>query len=439
MRSGSAGVGRIFFGKVTISNVGRLCIAIGVIAACIFGGLSFSTLARARGPQQLFQQLAGGAPLTDQELERLREMITPQNEAPEASSKFRFDEGVIRTLLLCATVGTLLFSVGLSVGLLIERRSRAATASALDANRALNMFVDLFQAANNVQGDVSKAREFVSQVTHIANAAKEANAKQPNDSNGDDTTQLLKRLVGDNRHLQKRLDEAESTLKEQAGSLEKYLTEARTDGLTRLPNRRAFDDELNRRWAEFRRYNKAFCVLLIDVDNFKLFNDTFGHLAGDAVLAGVAQALQATMRQTDLVARYGGEEFAVVVGATGPKEAALAAERARLAIEAAIHEVDGQVMQVTASCGIAQIATGEGLAELVKRADDALYASKHGGRNRSHWHDGRECQLIQHSEVLAIALPNNASNKLAGMTGIPPEFQQVCAALTNQLDAVLKE
>src|SRR6185503_7619557 len=106
----------------------------------------------------------------------------------------------------------------------------------------------------------------------------------------------------------------------------------RTDALTGLANRRAFDDELNRRFAEWQRRKTMFSLLILDVDHFKKFNDTHGHQAGDAVLTGVAATLRQTFREMDLVARYGGEEFAAILPVTNLTEALRAAERARAAI-----------------------------------------------------------------------------------------------------------
>ena len=102
---------------------------------------------------------------------------------------------------------------------------------------------------------------------------------------------------------------AEETLREQSEELEAVVTQAHTDSLTGLPNRRSFDAELDRRLAEFRRKGTPLSILLIDVDHFKNFTDQYGHLVGDRVLRLVAQTLQESTRDSDLATRFGGEEF----------------------------------------------------------------------------------------------------------------------------------
>ena len=100
--------------------------------------------------------------------------------------------------------------------------------------------------------------------------------------------------------------------------MQTLLAETRTDALTLLANRRAFDDELAKRCAEFRRQGRTFSLTIVDVDRFKNFNDTYGHRAGDEVLRNVAKVLRRKMRETDIVARYGGEEFAIIHPGTEP-------------------------------------------------------------------------------------------------------------------------
>jgi len=175
--------------------------------------------------------------------------------------------------------------------------------------------------------------------------------------------------------------------------------EARTDALTLLPNRRAFDEELARRIAEADRCGGHFCAIMIDIDRFKPFNDQYGHPAGDEALRILGRALGRTMRQMDLVARYGGDEFAAIMPATSLDDAESGATRIREAIEKSVVHFEGQVLQITVSIGLAQRLPGEDGLSLIKRADKALYAAKQAGRNCVHWHDGKQSYPVAHGET----------------------------------------
>ena len=176
---------------------------------------------------------------------------------------------------------------------------------------------------------------------------------------------------------------------------------AATDGLTGVANRRRFDEALEQEWGSARRAGDALALLMIDVDHFKAFNDLYGHLAGDACLASLAQAMSsACLRPADLVARYGGEEFAVLL----PKTAQVGAEHVAHAILEAVdalaiaHEGSATAAHVTVSVGIASCdadstcwlpvsvdrASPRYIAkDLVRAADKALYAAKNAGRDRA--------------------------------------------------------
>ena len=140
-------------------------------------------------------------------------------------------------------------------------------------------------------------------------------------------------LVEANDRMQRQLVSADEKLQEQARQIESHAAEARTDALTNLPNRRAFDDEMTRRLAGSRRHGWTFSVFMMDVDHFKSLNDTHGHQAGDEVLRGLGKVLQNTAREADMIARYGGEEFAAVLPDTTVDDATIGAERFRQAIE----------------------------------------------------------------------------------------------------------
>jgi diguanylate cyclase (GGDEF)-like protein/PAS domain S-box-containing protein len=164
----------------------------------------------------------------------------------------------------------------------------------------------------------------------------------------------------------KRLEEDREEL------LQRVEAMARTDALTGLPNRRAWDDELDRELARAKRQGHPLAVVMLDLDRFKDFNDANGHQGGDRLLAEIGGTWRTHLRVSDLVARYGGEEFAALLPACPPDEAIAAIERLRVAIP------EGQ----TCSAGIAYWDGAESAEALIGRADAALYEAKRTGRDR---------------------------------------------------------
>lgn len=168
---------------------------------------------------------------------------------------------------------------------------------------------------------------------------------------------------------------AENQTKELAAKMEQL---ANTDGLTGLRNRRSFFEISDLELKKSHRYLKPMSVVIFDVDHFKMFNDTYGHQAGDDVLRQVATVAADVSRDSDVPARYGGEEFVVLLTETGLDSAMIAAERLRSAIESRV-KAD---RKVTASFGVASLSPEiRGVDQLIQLADEALYASKAAGRN----------------------------------------------------------
>ncbi|HEY3966697.1 MAG TPA: GGDEF domain-containing protein [Planctomycetaceae bacterium] len=198
-------------------------------------------------------------------------------------------------------------------------------------------------------------------------------------------------LLEANRQLQHDLETAKEELQVQRRQLDSYMAEALTDALTGLANRRKFDQELNRRFAQWKGGGTPLSLVLVDVDHFKSFNDEHGHVAGDAILHEVAHVLLDNVRANDLVARYGGEEFGIILPGTTLEEARPIAERIRGSVASHTFQFGDAETAVTVSAGVAQAILTNDSEVLVTRADTALYAAKDSGRDCCHVHDGQGC------------------------------------------------
>ncbi len=186
------------------------------------------------------------------------------------------------------------------------------------------------------------------------------------------------------RKLKKLVDERTRALKEVNESLQLL---ANSDGLTRIGNRRMFEKFLADEWHRAIRFRTKISLILLDIDHFKLYNDTYGHLVGDECLKTVAEGLLSTIhRPTDLVARFGGEEFAIILGGTDMPGALTIAQEAMEKIRELdiVHESSPTDGKLTVSMGVATVDAfvGESETKLIKAADDVLYQAKEEGRNR---------------------------------------------------------
>jgi diguanylate cyclase (GGDEF)-like protein len=197
----------------------------------------------------------------------------------------------------------------------------------------------------------------------------------------------LKKAVHDK---QKRDEEVYSSLNRRVEALQNRLVraeeEASLDPLTRVANRGMFDRTLRRMIANARRAGVPLSIAMVDIDNFKTINDTHGHPVGDRVLLCAAMALGRAIRHTDFLARYGGEEFAILLhdAKASNAEGRLSALVAKIAEQSYEYDADGNKGSVrfTVSCGLTELAAGDEDADLIRRADEALYEAKRQGKNR---------------------------------------------------------
>jgi diguanylate cyclase len=182
--------------------------------------------------------------------------------------------------------------------------------------------------------------------------------------------------------VRKQVSAAERRIEHLKGELELVNRLVQEDQLTGALNRRGLDDALAREAARAERSGTALCVALIDIDNFKTINDTYGHQVGDVVLAHLIAIIKETIRTHDLIGRYGGEEFLLLLPESRIEEAV--AVSSRLQRQLALNPLvwGSQKLAVTFSAGIAARIPAESNEALIKRADLALYEAKRAGKNR---------------------------------------------------------
>ena len=195
----------------------------------------------------------------------------------------------------------------------------------------------------------------------------------------EENTQLLakdlKNHSGEVKQFAKKIEKLE---KELAASRE----ESKEDFLTKMYNRRALDNFIQIKEAEFKRYGHNFVIIMFDLDHFKAVNDDYGHDAGDAVLSAFAKILKKEARTEDVMGRYGGEEFMGILSEADVKGGVIFAEKVRKQVQKARFMYKGQRIEVTVSCGVAERAKHITLEDTIKASDDLLYKAKKDGRNQ---------------------------------------------------------
>ncbi len=182
----------------------------------------------------------------------------------------------------------------------------------------------------------------------------------------------------------KRVLKERKLTKDRNEMLETLQKLAITDGLTKLYNSRYFYNQLELEIDRSKRYNHPVSLLLLDIDHFKLYNDSYGHLEGDKVLVKLGRIIKSCLRTMDSAYRYGGEEFTVILPETNGQEAIGVAERIRRIVEAEKFTPEtegGKEITITISAGVTEYYPNEDVATFIKRADKAMYSSKERGRN----------------------------------------------------------
>ena len=197
--------------------------------------------------------------------------------------------------------------------------------------------------------------------------------------------QTANEMRQDNNTLEERLNASKMEINQLQVNLETVRNESLTDPLTGLANRKQFDDKLTQAMADAAERSEPLSLIMTDIDHFKTFNDTWGHLTGDQVLRLVAMSVKQNVKGQDIAARYGGEEFAVILPNTVLRSGLTVADHIRRAVmsKELMKRSTGQNLgRVTISLGVATARKGDTIQSLITRADACLYAAKRNGRNR---------------------------------------------------------
>jgi diguanylate cyclase len=204
-------------------------------------------------------------------------------------------------------------------------------------------------------------------------------------------------IIESNHRLEDDLVVARYRMQEQAQELDRTRLEARTDALSGVANRKAFDETLDFLLRNFKRHSTPFAMILCDIDHFKWINDTHGHPAGDRVVGQVGLFLKQCLRNGDYVARYGGDEFALLLPQAPAELAQDIADRVRLEVECRNFDIGigTERVSVTFSIGVGTARDGDTADSLIQRVDQALYKSKQSGRNQTH-------AVVEDDELLKI-------------------------------------
>src|SRR4051794_17637508 len=284
-----------------------------------------------------------------------------------------------------------------------ETLAQAGTLNGVDIDRIYDTYLSptrLTDRMDNVSGQiVGEIEQIMSTIDNAVGSATNyteslAHATQSlgatKDRDGlrtivETLVRATREMEHNNSQLEQRLKASKQEINQLQVNLEAVRHESLTDPLTSLANRKYFDQALEKFVAQSAASNEPLALLLTDIDHFKAFNDTFGHLTGDQVLRLVALSVKQNVKGQDVAARYGGEEFAVVLPATKLRAALAVAEHIRRAVmtkDLMKRSTGEHLGRVTVSIGVAVLQKGETAQSLIERADGCLYAAKRCGRNR---------------------------------------------------------
>lgn len=323
--------------------------------------------------------------------------------------------------------------VGLVSGFFLGR-SRGKNPEAEQAQHerqaTLKALVDLLDSAQRMTSDVechnSEICDAARHVVGLRVSGEMAKVKQA-------LLGQVETLLASNVRLQKDLACSRYRMEEQAQEIDHVRREARTDALTGVANRKAFDEKLEMLLTDWRREGQPFSLILIDLDHFKRINDSHGHQAGDLVLEKVGQWLRQWVREGDFAGRYGGDEFAVLLPRAGLEVARKVAQRICAGTSQEVSRIPLRREQITVSfsLGVASARALDTSETILQRADAALYQAKHRGRNQVYGEEPDPTAAPAPAAPAAAALPEVSASPPAAAP--PPPEPAVAARKVSSL------
>jgi len=244
---------------------------------------------------------------------------------------------------------------------------------------------EIDQVMSMIDAAVGSATHYTESLAHATQSLGTAKDREGLRSIVETLVRATRDMEENNSRLEQSLKASKQEINQLQVNLEAVRNESLTDPLTSLANRKYFDQTLDKSIAQSAATGEPVSLLMTDIDHFKAFNDTFGHLTGDQVLRLVALAVKQNVKGQDVAARYGGEEFAVILPNTGLRAALTVADHIRRAVmtkELMKRSTGEHLGRVTVSIGVAAVQKGETSQSLIERADSCLYAAKRSGRNR---------------------------------------------------------
>ena len=287
----------------------------------------------------------------------------------------QIDERISADLAFDPDFSRALYEEYIQQGSEIEATQTAGARLSVEIDRILRLVGSASDNSSELTDSVVAVRDTLTQETSSADVVAAVDAIV-------NATRIMETR---SQELDRRLQETKSEVEELQENLENARSEARTDGLTGIGNRKAFDETLLREMTASMEEGTPMCLLMSDIDHFKKFNDKWGHRTGDQVLRLAAACIRSNIKGRDTPTRYGGEEFAVILPNTRLEDAVILGEQIREAVRSRelVKKTSGETLgRITMSFGLAEFFPGEPLSELIERADACLYAAKHNGRDR---------------------------------------------------------